>query len=39
MKNTNSIALTVPSPRPRPVWPCGLLNQSAKDAPSGRVTT
>src|SRR6476661_8515583 len=31
------IAVTVPSPRPRPVFALGLENQSANDAPRGRV--
>src|SRR5271154_1817094 len=38
MKTIRASPLTVPSPRPSPPL-VGLLNQSAKDAPNGLVTT
>src|SRR5580658_3088060 len=38
MKAISAKPLTVPSPSPRPVIACGFENQSANDAPIGRVT-
>src|ERR1700691_6270784 len=38
MNTSSDRPLTAPSPRPRPVIEGGFENQSAKEAPSGRVT-